>query len=64
MNFGFLFLIFFVSIVVIIQCLIELDSSDINFQGKQDKKTIVQKNYVLIILLNQKSVNLGKKKKK
>ena len=38
MNFGFLLLIFFVSIVVIIQCLIELFSDDINSQEKQDKK--------------------------
>ena len=38
MAFGFLILILFVSGVVIIQCLIELDSVDINSQGKQDKK--------------------------
>ena len=63
MNFGFLFLIFFVSIVVIIQCLIELDSEDINFQGKQDKKNNSPKKLYADYTLKSKKRKFRKEKK-
>jgi len=63
MNFGFLLLIFFVSIVVIIQCLIVLFSDDINSQEKQDRKNNSPKKLCADYTLKPKKRKFRKEKK-